>query len=156
MLRLSKFEPQDRPLYERLAYDPEVMEMNLGRVFTPEEAQMVFEMILALNEQSGVGYYKVYSGDEHIGLGALNPSDEEGAVEIEYMLLPAHWGKGHGTGLVKQLLEMAKVEGYSTAVAITDPANLRSKRILDKCGFAMVERYLNEDGEEADKYRRAL
>jgi len=156
MLRLGKFCAQDRPLYERLVYDPKVMEMNLGRVFSPEEAQMVFDMILALNEQSGVGYYKVYLGDEYIGLGALNPSDEEGAVEVEYMLLPAYWGKGYGTGLVKALLGMAKEGGYSTALAITDPANLPSQRILGKLGFAHVERFLNEDGEEADKYRLAL
>ena len=73
------------------------------------------------------------------------------------MLLPEYWNQGYGTELVEILIKMASDAHIASGIiAITDPANSYSQRILAKNGFEFVKRYLNSDGELADLYRRAV
>jgi hypothetical protein len=44
----------------------------------------------------------------------------------------------------------------SSIIAISDPANSYSQRIVVKKGFEFVKRYLNSDGELADLYCREV
>lgn len=158
MLNLEKYTENDYQLYSRLVFNEQVMNMNLGRIFTDEEASSFFEMMLSCNAESpDLGFYKLFSeqnGDgEYIGMGALNRNDDYGAIEIEYMLLPEYWNQGHGTALVKMLLQKAnRAHSDADIVAITDPANTYSKRILQRAGFDLVKKYVNDDGEPAELY----
>lgn len=89
MLMLEKYTEDDYPLYAQLVFNEQAMNMNLGRVFTEEEANLFFQMVLNCNAASpDLGFYKVFFGKEYIGMGALNQNDAYNAVEIEYMLLP--------------------------------------------------------------------
>lgn len=156
-MKLEKFSDKDKGLYKKLVFNEEAMKMNLGRAFTKEEAEMFFQAVLEQNAEDGVlGFYKVCvsdSGeDEFIGMGALSDNEEYGAVEIEYMLLPKFWNRGLGTELVKKLIAMSKDSGYEKVVAITDPDNTYSKRILAKEGFSLTKEYVNDDGEPAELY----
>ena len=156
-MRLERFTEADAALFTRLAFNEEVMRMNYGRTFTAEEAEGVFGAMLEMNgSEDGLGYYKVFLGDEYAGLGALCEGEEEGALEIEYMLLPACWGRGCGTELVKTLTEKAAEHGAARIRAITDPKNVGSQRVLEKNGFAPVKRYLNDEGEPVVLYERAI
>lgn len=158
MLTLEKYTENDDSLYSRLVFNEQTMNMNLGRVFTEEEAGSFFQMVLRCNAASSdLGFYKVFLGqgkdNEYIGMGAINWNDDYNAVEIEYMLLPQYWNQGHGTKLVELLLQKAR-GAYKEAdiVAITDPANTYSKRLLQRAGFYLVKQYVNEDGEPAELY----
>ena len=161
-MKLEKNDEPDEELYSRLVFNEETMKMNLGRVFTEEEARMFFQVVLEVNDtESCLGYYKVlisYEGkDTYIGMGAITHNEEYKAVEIEYMLLPEYWNQGYGTELVEILIEMASTVLVSSGIiAITDPANSYSQRILVRKGFVFVKRYLNSDGELADLYRREV
>ena len=154
MLMLEKYTENDYPLYTQLVFNEQAMNINLGRVFTEEEANLFFQMVLNCNAESpDLGFYKVCLGKEYIGMGALNQNDEYNAIEIEYMLLPQYWNQGHGTELVRLLLQKA-TDAYpnSDIAAITDPANIYSKRILHRVGFRFVKQYINDDGEPAELY----
>ena len=134
------------------------MKMNLGRVFTAEEAHMAFQTVIMQNaSETQPGVYKVFIGEndeEYIGMGAVCRNEEHSAVEIEYMLLPQYWNRGYGTALVKNLVNIAVTwESGTNVIAITDPANIRSQRILKKNGFTPVKQYVNEDGETALLYQ---
>ena len=156
-MRLEKYTSEDIELYKRLVFNEKTMSKNYGRVFTEEEADMLFRCIISSNAEDGItGYYKVYA-DEYIGLGALTFDEGSGDLEIEYMLLPDYWGYGHGSELVRILTEMAEKAGLSSSVsAITDPENVRSRNILLKNGFRLVRSYINEDGEPAELYTQSF
>ena len=159
-MRLELYAKDDKALYDTLVFNEEAMRMNYGRTFTEAEADLLFSAMLETNAEGPFGFYKVLvseaDGETYIGMGALN-RNEEGAFEIEYMLLPEYWNRGYGTALVVTLLRMAKASGLSRTVeAITDPDNTFSKRILINAGFALVKRYTNDDGEPAELYRKAL
>lgn len=160
MLKLDKYTEKDYALYSDVVFNEQTMTMNMGRVFTDEEARAFFEAILNCNaENDDLGFYKVYSthdnASEYVGMGALTWNDDCNAVEIEYMLLPQYWNKGYGTALVNLLLQRAReTHPESSVVAITDPANTYSKRILQRAGFEMVKQYVNDDNELAELYVR--
>ena len=158
-MELRRLNEADRELFLRLAYDRAVMEMNYGRVFREEEAERVFQAMLRLNAaEEGLGYYRaVVPGEEGgaIGLGGLTWDEEQERAEIEYMLLPQFWGRGYGTELVGRLLRLAEELGRADRIAaITDPGNLRSRRILLRYGFVPVERFVNEEGTPAERFLR--
>lgn len=160
MLELIPFSEKDEDLYSRLVFNEQTMTMNLGRVFTAEEAAMFFQMVTEYNaSHAETGFYKVLlcraGQDEFIGMGAITWNEDENACEIEYMLLPEYWHQGYGTALAEQLLRrVEEIHQGTDVVAITDPANVYSQRILQRFGFALVKEYMNDDGEPAILYRK--
>lgn len=157
-MRLEKYTEADVSLYALLVYNEQTMGMNYGRVFTEEEAGFLFGIILEQNgAEDGLGYYKVFVGEEYIGLGALTRSEVEDAWEVEYMLLPQHWRRGYGTELVQTLVGMAaEDETVSKLRAITDPQNIGSQKVLRNNGFKLVKQYLNDEGDPVTLYERAI
>ena len=161
-MRLEKITESDRQLYDLLVFDEQVMNMNLGRVFSQDEADTFFRYMLDLNsEDSAAGYYKAFAEAEgsevFVGLGGLTVDDGYGACELEYMLLPQYWHRGHGTELVKKLLETSLDAGLPRRfIAITDPDNTYSRRILLRNGFSSAKTFINEDGEPAEMFVREL
>ena len=159
MLVLKKYTAKDYNLYSQLVFNEQTM--NMGRIFTAEEASIFFQLILNCNaENNDYGFYKVYlvhnNASEYIGMGALTSNDDYNAVELEYMLFPQHWNKGYGTALVKLLVQKAKEAQKSVdIIAITDPDNIYSKRILQHACFELVKQYVNDDGELAELYKLA-
>ncbi len=161
-MKLEKFGENDKELYCRLVFNEEAMNMNLGRPFTKEEAEAFFPLVLAQNaEDESLGFYKVFlrenGREEFAGMGSLIRNDEFDALEIEYMLLPQFWRRGYGTELAEKLLALAAGSGLSSRiVAITDPINKYSRRILQKEGFSFIKEYLNADGEPAVLYQKNI
>ena len=59
--------------------------------------------------------------------------------------------------MLELLLELARESGKGThVIAVTDPANIYSQRILRNKNFVFVKEYINADGEPAELYRRSL
>ena len=57
-------------------------------------------------------------------------------IEIGYMLKRSAWGKGYATEATKRLLKFAFEETpLQEIVATTDPQNIASQRVLEKCGL---------------------
>lgn len=159
MLKMEKFSDcaEDVALYNMLVLNETVMHMNLGRVFTPEEAEAFYRMMLSSGEEAeALGYFKVYDANTGVflGMGALNGDGD--TAEIEYMLLPEHWGQGYGTMLVAELLGKARSEGMTEIIALTDPDNAGSRKVLTRNGFVSEGVEINSDGEQVERLVRHL
>ena len=65
----------------------------------------------------------------------------DGLTEVGYGLNPRYEGHGYMTEALEAFLAFGKSLGIRTVRADTDPANIKSQRVLQKCGF----RFLRED-----------
>lgn len=157
LVRISKEQEFER--FALLAYNEQVMKMDMGRAFTPEEAKGYFGYMLTYNrEHSGSGNYLAYRREDQsfIGLAAL--WEREKGAELEYMVLPEHWNQGYATEMAAQLLERARENSGLTVVrGLLDPMNLASKAVLRHHGFTLESTmYVEEDDSTVEVYSRSL
>jgi [ribosomal protein S5]-alanine N-acetyltransferase len=70
-----------------------------------------------------------------IGECGLQYLDGGPDIELGYKLAHAHWGHGFAVEAARACLDWAQAERPERAVAIVDPTNTRSARVLDKIGM---------------------
>ena len=88
--------------------------------------------------KNGFGLYlvKLKETDESIGMCGLIKRDTLEDVDIGYAFLPRFWSKGYGVESAQAVKEYAKnVIRLNRIVAITDPENEGSIRVLQKIGL---------------------
>lgn len=146
--------------YLNLVSNEKVMVMNYGRVFTLEEANLIYKSMLKNNEDyEGFGYFKVFekAANDFIGSGAITINNDFSEAEIEYMLMPDYWEKGYGSEIVRELLKKVEgAKGIYKVIAITDPDNLASKKILLNNGFKPYKVFEIDDGSLAEMHRKEI
>ncbi len=143
-LTLEKFAENDFQNYFKLVNDEKVMEMITERSLELEEAKKDFEKIIENNNlDEYFGSYKILNIEtrEFLGFAKLEiKSKESNEAEIGYMILPKYWGKGIAGKIGKQLIEKAKTQkSIESLLAIIDPKNLASRKILTNNGFTSKE-----------------
>ena len=141
---LVKFKSQDFDEYFQLVGDARVMEMITERAIPIEEAQVDFEQLIdnnKLNENFGNFKILILSSNEFVGLAKLALHEEDQVeAELGYMILPYYWGKGIASQVARQLIEHAKQQqSLEKLVAIIDPKNIPSRKILINHGFVSKE-----------------
>jgi putative acetyltransferase len=97
-----------------------------------------------------IGTLRIYS-DENRG----KFSERNSAKLITYVLSPDYWGKGYMTETVKRVVKYAFDEmNIELLTAFHFPHNIRSKRVIEKCGFqyevTIEQGYKNYDGQIFD------
>ncbi|MCI5662165.1 MAG: GNAT family N-acetyltransferase [Clostridia bacterium] len=125
--------------------------MNMDRTFTPEEAETYLAFILRYNrENPDTGKYLMFANDAFIGVGALYCRPE--GAEIECMLLPEFWNRGHATEIVSELLKVAHGKPEIQQIrAMMDPKNAASRRVLIKNSFVYeTTEHIAEDNTDAE------
>jgi RimJ/RimL family protein N-acetyltransferase len=88
--------------------------------------------------KNGFGLYlvKLKETDESIGMCGLIKRDTLEDVDIGYAFLPRFWSKGYAVEAAQATKEYAKqVIGLNRLVAIVDPENGGSIRVLEKIGL---------------------
>lgn len=138
--------------FESLVYNEQVMNMNMGRIFTPEEAKGYFEYVMEYqNDRSDSGGFLVRRTNDKAFIGIAFLWVKEEKAEIEYMLLPEFWGFGYGTETARELINIAKrIPEIRRISGITDPENQASIRILLKNGLEFEREVIaEEDGSAA-------
>lgn len=75
--------------------------------------------------------------DEMIGtIGYYRLQKEHYRGEVGYMLMQEHWGKGLMTEALEAVVQFGfNGMGFHSIEAVTDPANERSNRLLQRAGF---------------------
>lgn len=145
---LKKFAvPADFSDYYLLVSNEQVMAMVTERGLSLEEATEKFEALLKTNgKYPDFGHFKIFDAETHqfIGLGKMELSDSVAAeAELGYLLLPEYWGKGYGTEIAQQLMDLATSTPFLHKITgIIDPANIASRKILTNLGF--ISEYLGE------------
>lgn len=88
--------------------------------------------------KNGFGLYlvKLKETDESIGMCGLIKRDTLEDVDIGYAFLPRFWSKGYAVESARAVKEYAKnAVGLNRVVAIVDPENEGSIRVLEKIGL---------------------
>jgi len=107
-------------------------------------------------EKYGFGMYLVVPKEtsKPAGICGLIKRDGLDDVDIGYAFLQQHWSKGYATESALAVKSYAKnTVGLKRLVAITDPANQGSKRVLEKIGLKFEKMIrLSEDDIELRLY----
>jgi ribosomal-protein-alanine N-acetyltransferase len=74
------------------------------------------------------------------GLTFLEYNDQQPDIELDLLLHKTSWGKGYGTEIVKGSLEWGfKNLPVTKLVAVIDPRNVNSQKVVLKAGLSFVE-----------------
>ena len=81
-------------------------------------------------------------------IGSWNAGDDRA---VGYWLGRDHWGRGYATQALRAFLQVDRTRPLTAYVAVQ---NVASRRVLEKAGFTVVERRLEDGGIEEDVLRR--
>jgi RimJ/RimL family protein N-acetyltransferase len=144
-LLLREWRADDREAFARINADARVMEFYPARL-TRAESDAAFERIAEHWRTHGYGLYAAeLRGDSRdnarfIGyIGLARPGfeiDFTPCVEIGWRLGADYWGRGLATeGAVAVAEHALGALGLDEIVSFTVPANLRSRRVMEKIGM---------------------
>lgn len=140
-LRLRGWESRDREPFARINGDPRVMEFFPAPLARAESDTMV-EGIEGHFRAHGFGLYalELRQGQEFIGFAGLSVPAFRArftpCVEIGWRLAAEHWGCGLATEAARAVVGHAFHSlGLDSLVSFTVPANVRSRRVMEKIGM---------------------
>lgn len=140
-LRLRRFRPEDLEPFAALNADPRVME-HLVRTLSRDESFALAARIEAHFETHGFGLFAVEVVAEAAFAGFVGlavPSFEARftpCVEIGWRLAARYQGRGYATEGARAALRLGFERiGLDEIVSFTVPANLASRRVMEKLGM---------------------
>lgn len=131
---------EDAEFILKLLNDPSFIR-NIGdrHVRTIDDAcSYILKGPAASYAENGFGLYLVQlkETNESIGMCGLIKRDGLDDVDIGYALLPGYWSKGYAVECARATMAYARdIIGLKRLVAIVDPANESSIRLLEKLGL---------------------
>ena len=161
-LRLRKLSTDYAEFILRLLNEPSFIQ-NIGDkgVRTIDEAcSYILNGPVASYETFGIGLWLVETkvSGTPMGMCGLLKRDALEDVDIGYALVPEFWSRGYALESASAVLSYAsKTLGLKRVVAITDPDNQSSIRLLDKMGFEFERMIrLSEGAPEIKLFGREL
>lgn len=139
-LSLRRLTPADAPFILELVNDPSFIR-NIGdrKVRSLVDAERYIETAaISSYEKNGFGLWLVSlkETNESIGMCGLIRRAALEDVDIGYAFLPRFWRKGYAVESARAVRDYGRdVVGLKRLVAITDPANEGSIRVLEKIGM---------------------
>jgi len=142
-LTLRPWKNDDFLPYAEMNADPRVREF-FPSVLTREQSDTEVRHFQMTHERDGFCFFAaelIATGElaGFIGLQTMTlvvPRVAQPAVEIGWRLSPLHWGKGLATEGARGVIRYAFATlQLREVVAITVPANLRSRRVMEKIGM---------------------
>lgn len=152
-LRLRPLGTDDLDDIARLVSDPEVVAyLGDGLPRSRERAGVTVANAVRMWDSLGYGPFTIEREGGFVGVCLLIPIAHTGIdstdleargpeIEIGYWLARNAWGYGFATEAARAVLEWAMSEigpGLDRLVAVTHPANERSKRVLQRLGMRCV------------------
>lgn len=146
---------EDGPFMLELLNTPNWLKFIGDRnVKTVEDAENYLKNgILKSYTESGYGFYKLLLKSENnkiIGTSGLVKREQLEDVDIGFAMLPDYEGKGFGLESSTEIMKFAEQQlKLKRIVAITDPVNVNSIKLLGKLGLVYEKRVKPfDDGEE--------
>jgi RimJ/RimL family protein N-acetyltransferase len=141
-LVLRHWRESDKEPFARINADARVMEFMPG-LLTREESDALVDRIEAHFRRHGFGLYAVELRDDHSFAGYIGlavPSFRAHftpCVEIGWRLSANCWGQGLATEGAGRIVQHASEDLRLRAlVSFTAPANIRSRRVMEKLGMS--------------------
>ena len=101
-----------------------------------EDAAPLFRRLLALSREGSRFVRGMYADGQLVGF--LNDVEiENGAIELGYVVHPAHHGKGYATAALKAAVGELFRMGYREVVAGAFAENPASIRVMEKAGMTL-------------------
>jgi ribosomal-protein-alanine N-acetyltransferase len=150
-LLLKQLSREDLPTLSLLWQDAQVQQY-LGGVLAQEAAEGRASSILASWEARKCRQCSLWVVCERVsgammGLCTLAPLEEE--IELSYKFFPAFWGQGYASEASTAVLDDGFGRlGLETIVAMTQAANARSQRLLEKLGMRRERALVEWDAEQ--------
>ena len=145
-LLLRRWREADREPFAAMNADLRVMEHFPG-VLSRAESDALASGIEAHFEERGFGLWavEVLGGAPFVGFIGLTVPRFEAAftpcVEIGWRLAAEHWGRGYATEGARAALAFGFEQlGLAEILSFTVPANVRSRRVMEKIGMTHDER----------------
>ena len=157
-LTFSKYVDSDFDDYYSLVKNDAVMQYITDKGLSERQAREKFNSIIEINNREReIGYFKVYAGEQFIGdCKLVRYKHNRDVFEIGYLLKETFWRKGYGTEICRKLLELAQnIAPQTEVIAIINPQNTASKRLLEKFNFSSYFTGI-EDGLPTEKLKRFL
>jgi [ribosomal protein S5]-alanine N-acetyltransferase len=142
-LLVRQYDLDDAEDFYHLNSDPDVMKY----IRTPKTRPQAFQFL-----QENIEYYQAFpvygrwaliekSNKAFIGSFMLRPSTVvTDQIELGYAMFKNFWGNGYATESVKGGLDYGfRLLQLASVIAITQTENIRSQKVLLKCGFAQLE-----------------
>ena len=145
---LRRLKQDDFENIRLLETDPEVMRFTPSRIPQSEdqtrkrlESQISKEATFA---PFGIWVAESKQDSAFIGWFMLIPSAES-PMELGFMIVQNHWGRGLTTEICRAILDFAHAQGIREFTARTNLDNTRSIRVLEKLGFGFIKNILVSD-----------
>jgi ribosomal-protein-alanine N-acetyltransferase len=140
-LLLRRWRDEDRLPFSKINADPRVMEF-MPALLSPEESDALIARIEGHFDANGFGLFAIelLESKSLIGfVGLFVPSFDAHfrlAVEIGWRLAADQWGRGLACEGARAVLRQGFNKlGLDRVVSFTVPANLRSRRVMEKIGM---------------------
>lgn len=159
-LVLSRLSPEDAPFILELVNEPDWLRFIGDRnVHDLDGARTYIEQVsVEMYARHGFGLYKVALKSDSVPLGmcGLLKRDSLPDVDIGFAFLARHRGRGYAHEAARASLDHGRRDfGLKRILAITDPENVSSIRLLEKLGFRFVERlHLEGHGGDSNLYEQ--
>jgi len=136
-LNIRPFTAGDFEAIHAVWSDPAVMGAIPGPVFDREQSWSRLREKFRHQARYGFSKWAVAELASGTVIGECGVHYLEGGPDIElgYKLARAHWGRGLAAEAAQACLNWVLAERPERVVAIVDPANIRSARILSKIGM---------------------
>lgn len=148
-LRFEKYKPSDFNEFYKLVQDDDQMKYISGKGLNEEQANHKFTSILEKSSvDENLGFFKVYDENDNL-LGdckLVYNKHLENSLEIGYLLKKEFWRKGFGSTICEYLLSESKNKFPDLEVmAVIDPDNIASRKLLEKFNFESYWKGIEND-----------
>jgi ribosomal-protein-alanine N-acetyltransferase len=149
-LTLRMFEPEDAEAFHRIWNDPIVMKYIEGWRPSLEEARAGMTRLVQHWRDKGFGQWAVALKEEGTLIGYVGFKHLDGTPEVEllYGIDKPYWNMGYTTEAARACLRyIFDHTGLDRIVALADPENVGSWRVMEKLGMRRekIARYYNQD-----------
>jgi ribosomal-protein-alanine N-acetyltransferase len=146
---LGAIQTADLPLVARLFSDAKVRAF-LGGPLSPQQAEQRAAELVRESAQAWAVREDSVHATALLGVVVLDRHHELEDLELSYLFLPEHWGRGYATTAVRQVLAQAFGPlGLRRIVAETQSANAASVRLLERLGFRLLRRVVRFNAEQS-------
>jgi ribosomal-protein-alanine N-acetyltransferase len=143
LVSVRGFVPEDENAFVEWAGHPEMYEHMTWRLDSSEAAAAYFRGLYDHPERTAPDRRRwflavVDMADAFCGMTGFDVRDD-GHGEFGWYLAPRVWGKGYATQITTLLLEFGFEQlGLPAIEATCDPANVASRRVLEKSGLSVA------------------
>ncbi len=159
-LTLRRWKDEDKELFANLNADPQVMEF-MPKILSREESHSFVERIENNFKEHKFGLFaaELVNSKTFIGfIGLAIPRFQSSftpCVEIGWRLAFEHWGNGYAAEGARAVLEFAFAElNLREVVSFTVPANLRSRRVMERIGMEFIKEFAHPSLPEGHPLRK--